>query len=129
VPCPFCQIPREERIIDTAFVIGFYDHFPVSPRHVVLVTRRHVEGWLDASDEERVALTRAVEEAMARIASEPGPAPDGYNIGVNSGRAAGQTVMHLHLHVIPRFTGDVDDPRGGIRGAIPHKRLYPAEKP
>jgi diadenosine tetraphosphate (Ap4A) HIT family hydrolase len=129
VTCPFCHVPPDELIIDTPLVIGFYDRFPVSPRHVLLVTRRHVEGWLDASDEERVALTEATKTAMARIESEPGPVPDGYNIGINSGRAAGQTVMHLHLHVIPRFAGDIDDPRGGIRGAIPHKRIYPSEVP
>ncbi len=116
-------------IIDWPLVIGFYDRFPASPRHVLLVTRRHVGGWLNASDEERVALIRATEAAMVRIESELGPVPDGYNIGVNSGRAAGQTVMHLHVHVIPRFAGDVHDPRGGIRGAIPHKRVYSGEEP
>ena len=69
----------------------------------------------------------AIDEAVAIIETRLGRRPDGYNVGFNVGEAAGQTVMHLHLHVIPRFDGDIDDPRGGIRGAIPHKRIYEVE--
>jgi superfamily II DNA or RNA helicase/HKD family nuclease len=97
-------------------VIGLWDAFPVSPGHALLVTKRHTRDWFDASHEERVALTRAVE--VARFAIERSFRADGYNIGINSGEAAGQTVFHLHVHVIPRVHGDVSDPRGGIRHVI-----------
>ena len=78
--------------------------------------------WFDASDEEKQALWRAVDAVKADLDLELSPA--GYNLGINAGEAAGQTVMHLHLHVIPRFEGDMSDPRGGIRGVIPHKQKY-----
>ncbi len=122
--CPFCHVPEEERLFENDLVIAFYDRFPASPGHILLIPRRHVPTWFEATDAERVALTRAVTGAVAVIEARPGPTPDGYNVGFNSGEAAGQTVMHLHLHVIPRFSGDVPNPRGGVRGAVPHKRVY-----
>lgn len=122
--CPFCTIPKPDRLIETDLVIGFFDRYPVSPGHLLLIPRRHVANWFDATPEERAALIDAIDDAVAIIESQLERRPDGYNIGFNVGEAAGQTVMHLHLHVIPRFDGDIDDPRGGIRGAIPEKRIY-----
>ena len=122
--CPFCTIPEEGRVIETDLVIGFFDRYPVSPGHVLLVPRRHVANWFEATPEERAALIDAIDDAVAIIETRLERRPDGFNVGFNSGEAAGQTVMHLHLHVIPRFLGDVDDPTGGIRGAVPHKRIY-----
>ena len=125
--CPFCNIPESDRILNTDLIFGFFDRYPVSPGHFLLVPRRHVESWFDATPEERAALFGAFDDAVAVIKSRSDRSPDGYNIGFNSGEAAGQTVMHLHLHVIPRFHGDVEDPTGGIRGAVPHKRIYSAD--
>lgn len=122
--CPFCKIPECDRLINTELVIGFFDHYPVSPGHLLLVPRRHVADWFQATPEERSALMAAIDDAVAIIETHLKRSPDGYNVGFNSGEAAGQTIMHLHLHVIPRFHGDIDDPRGGIRGAIPDKRIY-----
>jgi diadenosine tetraphosphate (Ap4A) HIT family hydrolase len=122
--CPFCTIPEDDRVLDTRDVIGIFDLYPVTPGHLLLVTRRHVETWFDANEGERAALVRAIDNAVAVIEATLKRRPDGYNIGFNSGAAAGQTVNHLHLHVIPRFDGDLDDPRGGIRGAVPHRRIY-----
>jgi diadenosine tetraphosphate (Ap4A) HIT family hydrolase len=122
--CPFCTIPEADRLIETELVIGFFDRYPVSPGHTLLVPRRHVATWFEATPEERAALMDAVDTAVAIIETRLDRRPDGYNVGFNAGEAAGQTVMHLHLHVIPRFRGDVDDPTGGIRGAVPHKRIY-----
>ncbi|MDN5339956.1 MAG: hypothetical protein PWQ30_1065, partial [Euryarchaeota archaeon] len=76
----------------------------------------------DATDAEQIALLALLREAKALLDGELHP--DGYNIGVNVGPAAGQTVMHLHVHLIPRYAGDVEDPRGGVRGAVPEKRVY-----
>ena len=115
--CPFCS-PAPERIFyQDSLVIGIWDIFPVNPGHALLITRRHVRDWFEASHEERMALTRAVE--VARFAIAGSFQADGYNIGINVGEAAGQTVFHLHVHVIPRVSGDVADPRGGIRHVIP----------
>ncbi len=83
---------------------------------------RHIPGLFDATDEEQAALLALVREAKTLLDGRFHP--DGYNVGVNVGAAAGQTVMHLHVHVIPRYAGDVEDPRGGVRGAIPEKRRY-----
>jgi superfamily II DNA or RNA helicase/diadenosine tetraphosphate (Ap4A) HIT family hydrolase/HKD family nuclease len=120
--CPFCS-PAPERIFyQDSLVIGLWDIFPVNPGHALLITRRHVRDWFEASHEERMALTRAVE--VARFAIAGSFQADGYNIGINVGEAAGQTVFHLHVHVIPRVSGDVADPRGGIRHVIPRTANY-----
>lgn len=103
-------------------MLGIWDAFPVSPGHALLVPKRHVRNWFEASLEERLALTRAID--VARFAIEANFRADGYNIGINSGEAAGQTIFHLHVHVIPRILGDVPDPRGGVRHVIPHKGNY-----
>jgi diadenosine tetraphosphate (Ap4A) HIT family hydrolase len=95
---------------------------PASPGHALVVPRRHVAGWFDATRAEQRELLEAVDVARARI--EASHAPDGFNIGVNVGAAAGQTVFHLHVHVIPRYTGDVPDPTGGVRLALPHRGNY-----
>jgi diadenosine tetraphosphate (Ap4A) HIT family hydrolase len=126
--CPFCDIPEADRVIDTDDVIGLFDLYPVTPGHLLLVTRRHVATWFEADERERSALIAAIDDAVDVIEATLRRRPDGYNIGFNAGAAAGQTVTHLHLHVIPRFQGDMDDPRGGIRGAIPHRRIYPTEE-
>src|SRR5207302_9011630 len=98
------------------------DGFPVTSGHALLVPIRHVPSWFEASIEERMALMRGID--AARLAIESGFGADGYNIGINNGEAAGQTVLHLHVHVIPRRRGDMPDPRGGVRYVIPDKADY-----
>jgi len=121
-PCPFCN-PDPSRIFHAgANVLGLWDGFPVSPGHALLVPRRHVAGWFDASAEERSELMESIEHACAVIRAAR--RPDGFNIGMNLGAAAGQTVTHLHLHVIPRYAGDVADPRGGVRWVVPDHAAY-----
>jgi diadenosine tetraphosphate (Ap4A) HIT family hydrolase len=116
-PCPFC-FPEASRIFHAGeLVLGLWDGYPVSPGHALLVPRRHVETWFDATAAERNELTGAVEAARAAILRRH--RPDGFNIGVNVGAAGGQTVFHLHVHVIPRYAGDVPDPRGGVRHVVP----------
>ena len=121
-PCPFCNPDQEKVFYRGERVIGLWDAFPVSPGHALLVPRRHIAEWFAASPEEQAELMRAV--GVARAAIETEHQPDGYNIGINIGRAAGQTVFHLHVHVIPRYEGDVPDPRGGVRHVIPAKANY-----
>jgi diadenosine tetraphosphate (Ap4A) HIT family hydrolase len=103
-------------------VMALWDGYPVSPGHALIITRRHRASLFDASVPEQSALLSMVNSTKAII--DERFRPDGYNIGVNVGAAAGQTVFHLHIHVIPRFVGDVDDPRGGVRHVIPAKANY-----
>ncbi|WP_231476616.1 HIT family protein [Methanoculleus sp. MH98A] len=95
---------------------------PNRPDHLLLIPFRHVADFFDATDAEHAALLALVREAKTLL--DDRFRPDGYNVGVNVSEAAGQTVMHLHVHVIPRYAGDVEDPRGGVRGAVPEKRVY-----
>jgi superfamily II DNA or RNA helicase/diadenosine tetraphosphate (Ap4A) HIT family hydrolase/HKD family nuclease len=120
--CPFCAIPPRRVFHEGRLVRGLWDAFPVSPGHALLVTRRHVADWFGASPEERQELAEAV--AVARDAVRRLYRPDGFNVGVNAGAAAGQTVFHLHVHVIPRYDGDAPDPRGGVRHVLPARANY-----
>lgn len=118
--CIFCN--QEEIILKNELAWARYDKYPVSPGHLLIITKRHVADFFDTTIEERRALNDLLEECKKMLDREY--RPDGYNIGVNCGTAAGQTIMHLHIHLIPRFRGDIDNPRGGVRGVIPDKRIY-----
>src|SRR6056297_620262 len=120
--CPFCELPQERVFYQDDLILCLWDAFPVSEGHALVITRRHVATWFDASEQEQAALVRGIEIARREI--EKASQPDGYNVGFNAGEAAGQTVFHLHVHVIPRFRGDVEDPRGGVRWVIPGKAAY-----
>ncbi|MCM2465960.1 HIT family protein [Methanoculleus oceani] len=120
--CPFCNPPKEEIVLANDLCYARYDKYPASPGHLLVIPSRHVVGFFDATDEEHAALLALIREAKDLLDGRF--RPDGYNVGVNVGEAAGQTVMHLHVHVIPRYAGDVEDPRGGVRGAIPERRGY-----
>jgi superfamily II DNA or RNA helicase/diadenosine tetraphosphate (Ap4A) HIT family hydrolase len=109
-------------VAENEHAIAFRDRHPVSPGHTLVVTRRAVATWFDASEAERLAVVRLLDVVKAALDAELHP--DGYNVGFNAGPAAGQTVMHLHVHVIPRFQGDMDDPRGGVRHVIPSRGNY-----
>jgi diadenosine tetraphosphate (Ap4A) HIT family hydrolase len=127
-PCPFCELEGSERVFfEDSLVRVLWDGFPISPGHALVVPKRHVAGWFEATPDEHAALVRGVDAARAVILERH--KPDGFNIGVNVGEAAGQTVFHLHVHLIPRYAGDVEDPRGGVRRLIPAKANYwePAE--
>jgi diadenosine tetraphosphate (Ap4A) HIT family hydrolase len=111
--CVFCP-PRADLVLHEGhLVLGLWDAMPVTAGHALLVTRRHVPTWFDATDAERTELALATVAIRSAILERFGA--DGFTLGVNVGEAAGQTVPHLHLHVIPRRVGDVPKPRGGIR--------------
>jgi superfamily II DNA or RNA helicase/diadenosine tetraphosphate (Ap4A) HIT family hydrolase len=122
LPCPFCAINERDCFLERPLAGAIWDRFPVSPGHALIISRRHVASWFEASIEERDALTSLID--AVRVEIERDHSPDGYNIGINIAAAAGQTVPHLHLHVIPRYEGDVPDPRGGVRYVIPQKANY-----
>lgn len=119
---PFLSASPERWVASNDLAFALRDNFPVSPGHTLVVPRREVATWFDATREEQVAILELVDVVKAQLDAELQPA--GYNVGFNAGVAAGQTVMHLHVHVIPRFTGDVEDPRGGVRHVVPGKGNY-----
>ena len=119
---PFLSIPESRWVASNALAFAIRDGFPVSPGHTLVIPRRLVATWFEATAEEQRAIFELVE--VVRRGLETELRPQGYNIGINVGQAAGQTVFHLHVHVIPRFTGDMTDPRGGVRHVIPGKGNY-----
>ena len=125
--CPFCPLPPERLVDSDEHVLVVRDAFPVSPGHTLVLTRRHVASFFETTPTERTALLAALGRARDVLERELSPA--GFNVGINDGAAAGQTVMHVHLHLIPRFDGDVDDPTGGVRGVIPGRRNYLSAAP
>lgn len=121
-PCPFCE-PSPDRVIhEQRHVRLLWDGFPISPGHALVTPVRHVARWADTSTDEQRAILQAISDAQIEIRKTR--EPDGFNIGINDGEAAGQTVPHLHVHVIPRYEGDVEDPRGGVRWVIPSNADY-----
>ena len=119
--CIFCGEPTI--VIENELAFAHYDSYPVSPGHCLIIPRRHVAEYFHATVEEKAAIWALVDEMKTIIDQEH--KPDGYNVGVNIGKTAGQSVPHLHVHMIPRYKGDMEDPRGGVRGVIPHKQKYP----
>lgn len=129
--CIFCtkQNPLTfDKILYTSqnwFVV--YDNMPVSPGHVLFITKEHYAEWFAVPPEVQLELVPLLQEVKEKLQTEFGAT--GFNFGFNSGPDAGQTIFHVHLHLIPRYPGDMDDPRGGIRGVIPQKQKYFDEPP
>jgi diadenosine tetraphosphate (Ap4A) HIT family hydrolase len=124
--CPFCHLEKPRITLENDFSAAFPDAFPVAEGHTLVVPKRHVASLFDLSEAEQAALWRLVALVRGKLASEL--QPDGFNVGVNDGPAAGQTVLHAHVHVIPRRAGDVADPRGGVRWVVPAKARYWVEE-
>ena len=121
--CPFCNIESSREIIaSTPLSAAFYDGFPVSPGHVLIVPKRHVASFFDLTAEERADLFSLAD--IVKVLLDERYHPDGYNVGINVNEAAGQSVFHVHIHLIPRYKGDVPNPKGGVRGVIPSKQSY-----
>jgi len=120
--CPFCDATRQRILCERPLAFAAPDTYPVSKGHTLIIPRRHVPSFFDTTQPERQALLDLLDEAKAILDREH--KPDGYNIGINGGAAAGQTVMHLHIHMIPRYAGDLGDARGGIRWIFPEKAAY-----
>ena len=120
--CIFCTLPDSRIIRANKHAIIIRDGFPISPGHTLIIPRRHVGSFFQITAEERTCLLELVDQSKKMVDEEF--SPDGYNIGINDGVSAGQTVPHLHIHLIPRYSGDREDPRGGVRWIIPEKADY-----
>jgi len=120
-PCPFCESTQPPVFAnEQGYVMP--DKHPVGPGHMLIIPHRHTASYFDLEPAERDGLFDLVDKARALLDTQH--RPDGYNIGVNVGEVAGQTVMHVHIHLIPRFAGDTPHPRGGVRGVIPDRQSY-----
>lgn len=120
--CPFCNLTLKRIIASNDLALVIRDGYPVSPGHTLIIPKRHIGSWFEITLEEQSAILDLLGKAKAILEEEF--KPDGYNIGINDGPTAGQTVPHLHMHLIPRYKGDLDDPRGGVRWIIPGKAKY-----
>lgn len=120
--CPFCMSEGKKVVCETDAALAVYCAFPVSRGHTLVVPRKHVTSIFDLSESEQADIWRLVASTRGLLHAKF--TPDGFNVGVNDGRAAGQTIEHGHIHVIPRFFGDIDDPRGGVRWVLPEKANY-----
>lgn len=118
--CPFCD--ATDPLLANELAYARFDRYPVTPGHLLILPRRHVASFFETTPEEQAALWSLLFEAKRLL--DESRAPHGYNVGVNVGEVAGQTIMHVHLHLIPRYRGDVESPRGGVRGVIPSKQSY-----
>ena len=123
--CPFCSLPQDRIISENESTVCIRDGYPVSRGHTLIIPKRHVESLFDCNPDEKADILQALEEA--KVALDKEFSPDGYNIGINDGESAGQTIPHLHIHLIPRYHGDVSDPRGGVRWIFPDKAKYWSE--
>jgi diadenosine tetraphosphate (Ap4A) HIT family hydrolase len=133
-PCPFCQALADYLSPDkapeakssvlevTSLAAALFDNYPLSPGHTLLIPRRHVADWFELTLAEQTEILSLAKSIRERLLKDYGP--DGWNLGVNIGDAGGQTVSHVHLHLIPRYLGDRQDPRGGIRWILPEKAAY-----
>lgn len=125
--CPFCRLSRRVEIIcETATCVAFYDGYPVSPGHALIIPKRHVASYFDLTNHEREAMNVVLQYVKQKV--DERYHPDGYNVGINVNEAAGQSVFHVHMHLIPRYKGDVPNPKGGVRGVIPSKQSYDANE-
>ena len=120
--CPFCSMPAERIIDRNEFGFVIRDAYPISPGHTLAIPYRHVGSFFAISEADRNGLMQLLDTAKTTLDADFSPA--GYNIGINDGVAAGQTVLHLHIHLIPRYFGDMPDPRGGVRWVIAEKAKY-----
>jgi len=124
-PCLFCKDPRGVSLVHE-LAYSARDTYAVSPGHTLVIPKRHVESFFDLTQDEVAACIKLINEEKRRIDVELNP--DGYNIGVNVGLAAGQSIFHVHIHVIPRYKGDVENPQGGVRHVIPRNAHYTRER-
>ena len=121
-PCRFCNLSSTDIVIANELAVVSRDSYPVSPGHTLVIPKRHVGSYFDTTTEERLALLELIDKAKLELDREFHPAA--YNLGLNDGPAAGQSIPHVHFHLIPRYEGDRTDARGGVRWVLPEKAKY-----
>ena len=122
-PCLFCTTKNENIIEENELAYATFDSYPVSNHHCLIIPKRHVKDYFDLNAEEITACDQLIKKIKIRLENDDSTVK-GFNIGMNSGEVAGQSIMHCHIHLIPRRQGDVENPQGGVRGVIPSKQHY-----
>ncbi len=122
-PCIFCNLKRQDIIYENEYASVSYDSYPVSNFHSLIIPKRHIKDFFDLNEKELNACNELIKKIKSKIENDD-KLVQGFNLGTNSGRVAGQTIMHCHIHLIPRRKGDVENPQGGVRGVIPLKQHY-----
>ena len=122
-PCIFCNEKKNNIVDENDHAYASYDPYPVSKKHCLIVPKRHVKNYFDLSEKEILACSQLIKSMKIKI-EERDKSVKGFNIGTNSGKAAGQSIMHCHIHLIPRREGDVENPQGGVRSVIPLNQYY-----
>ena len=122
-PCIFCKIRTEELQFENQLAYSSRDSYPVSELHSLIVPKRHVETYFELTNDEIQACNDLILKTKEKILHED-PSVKGFNLGTNAGKVSGQSIMHCHIHLIPRRKGDMENPKGGVRGVIPSKQKY-----
>ena len=122
-PCLFCNTSKDEFIFENKLAFVTFDSYPVSKFHSLIIPKRHVQNYFDLTNDELLACHELLSKIKNKIISDDNVV-NGFNIGANSGKTAGQSILHCHIHLIPRRKGDVENPQGGIRGVISSKQHY-----
>ena len=122
-PCLFCNIKESGLVDENELAYASYDSFPVTDQHCLIIPKRHIENYFNLNEEEVIACYQLIKKMKKKIKNND-QTVKGFNIGSNSGKVAGQSIMHCHIHLIPRREGDVENPQGGVRSVIPLKQHY-----
>ena len=122
-PCIFCDVKIKDIIYENDYALVSYDSYPVSKFHSLIIPKRHIKNFFDLNDKELNACNELIKKIKSKIENDDNLV-EGFNLGTNAGSVAGQTIMHCHIHLIPRREGDVDNPQGGVRSVIPNKQHY-----
>ena len=122
-PCIFCDVKKQDIIYENDYAFVSYDSYPVSKFHSLIIPKRHIKNFFDLNDKELNACNELIKKIKSKIENDDNLV-EGFNLGTNTGSVAGQTIMHCHIHLIPRRRGDVENPQGGVRGVIPLKQHY-----
>ena len=126
-PCLFCNIKKNDIIFDNNYAYASFDSYPVSKFHSLIFPKRHIENFFELNDNELLACNDLINKIKNKVQADD-KTIKGFNIGSNLGKVAGQSIMHCHIHLIPRRDGDVDNPQGGVRAVIPAKQHYTRKK-
>ena len=126
-PCLFCSIKKNDIIFDNNYAYASFDSYPVSKFHSLIFPKRHIENFFELNDDELLACSDLINKIKNKVQADD-KTIKGFNIGSNLGKVAGQSIMHCHIHLIPRRDGDVDNPQGGVRAVIPAKQHYIRKK-
>ena len=126
-PCLFCNIEKSGCAYENELAYASYDSYPVTEHHCLIIPKRHIKNYFDLSNEELLACNDLVQIVKKEIIKKD-PSVKGFNLGTNIGKVSGQSILHCHLHLIPRRKGDVNNPQGGVRSVIPNKQHYKRNK-